>query len=507
MDFKQNLALHIKARYPIIWITSFEERRVERLLAEIAKEQKDKRLVVWTATRGFSEGDKVTQETAADLSEAFKTVVDDAKNRGRTLYLFKDLHRFMGPSNATVYRQVRDAAADLKGSFCTIIIMSPVLDFPKELEKCVTVLDVPFPTPAELRDVLELGVLAAQNATEGIVMPENGEAETILRSAAGLTEDEFENICAKSLMMYRRVDPAAVVLEKESTIRKSGLVDFYQTVEGLDNVGGLDNLKEWMIRRSKAFSQKAIQFGLRPPRGIFIAGVTGCGKTLSIKAMANHMNVPLLMVDPAKMLGAYVGQSEANTRQIFKLARAVAPCILFIDEAEKMLPQGTTGDSGVSSKIFGMLLTEMQECPPTSPVLFAMTANDPLKLPPELFTRFDALFYVGLPTEEERVQVWAVQIRKVKRDPAKFDLQELSKASVGWSGREMEMVVNEALSQAFEADRDIDTGTIISVLKGRKPISVQRKADIDKMQNWGKDTAIPASKILASGPNGRQMEF
>lgn len=507
MDFKQNLALHIKARYPVIWCTSFEERRVVRVIAEIAKEQKDKRLVVWTATKGFVEGDKETQPTAADLTEAFKTVVDDAKAKGRTLYLFKDLHRFMGPANPTVYRQVRDAAEDIKGSFCTIIVLSPVLEYPKELEKVVTVLDVPYPTPAELRIVMERVVVSAQKVTENIAMPENGEAEVIMRSAAGLTEDEFENICAKSLQIHRKIDPAAIVMEKESTIRKSGLVDFYQTVEGLDNVGGLDNLKEWIIRRSKAFSLKAIQFGLRPPRGIFIAGVTGCGKTLSIKAMANHMKVPLLMVDPAKMLGAYVGQSEANTRQIFKLARAVAPCILFIDEAEKMLPQGTQGDSGVSSKLFGMLLTEMQECPPESPVLFAMTANDPLKLPPELFSRFDAVFAVSLPTRDERNQIWAVQIRKVKRDQTKFNLQALAEASEGWTGREMEMVVNEALSRAFERDKEIETDTIIEVLKERKPLSVQRKADIDKMRNWGKDTAIPASKTVEGGSNERQMEF
>jgi len=506
MEFKQNLELHIRARYPVLYLTTYEEGRIERILGEIAKEQK-KRLVVWASTTGFVEGDKVIQETAADLPEAFKTIVADAQNSGKTLYLFKDLHRNMSQPGSVVYRLVRDTAPKIKKSKVTVILISPMLEFPKELQKVVTPLDVPYPTASELRAVLETQVRSSQNAVEGIVMPENGEMETILRSAAGLTEEEFENIVSKSLLQYRKIDPKVVVSEKESTIRNSGLVEFHETIEGLENVGGLEELKEWIIRRSKSFTQKALQFGIRPPRGVFLAGVTGCGKTLSGKAMASHMKVPFLMVDPAKILGSYVGQSEEKLRQLFKLARAVAPCIVFWDEMEKTMPQGVQGDSGVSSKQFGMLLTEMQECPPSTPVLHVMTANDPLKLPPELFTRFDAVFFVDLPTVEERVQVWSVQIRNVKRDPAKFDLRALAEASEGWTGREMEMVTNEAMSRAFEASGDLETETILSVLKGRQPISVQRKADIDKMRDWGKNTAMPASRKAAKGSDERKLEF
>jgi len=506
MEFKQNLELHIRARYPVLYLTTYEEGRIERILGEIAKEQK-KRLVVWASTTGFVEGDKVIEETAADLTEAFKSIVADSQNNGKTLYLFKDLHRKMAEPGSVVYRLVRDTAPKIKKSKVTIILMSPMLEFPKELEKVVTPLDVPYPNASELRAVLETQVAGAQKAVDGIVMPENGEMETILRSAAGLTEEEFENIVSKSLLQYRKIDPRVVVAEKESTIRKSGLVEIYEPIEGLEDVGGLEELKVWTIRCSKSFTQKAIQFGIRPPRGVFLAGVTGCGKTLSGKAMASFMKVPFLMVDPAKILGAYVGQSEQALRQLFKLARAVAPCILFFDEMEKMMPQGVQGDSGVSSKQFGMLLTEMQECPASTPVLFVMTANDPLRLPPELWTRFDAVFFVDLPTVEERIQVWAVQIRKPKRDPTKFDLRALAEASEGWTGREMEFVVNDALSRAFEAGGDLETETILSVLKGRQPISVQRKADIDKMRNWGKDTAMPASRKAAKGSDERKLEF
>lgn len=512
-DFKSELALHIRARYPVLWLTSYEEKRIERILGEICEEQKtkkgsEKRLVVWRATTGFTEGDKVTPE-AADLGEAFKTVTADAAKGGRTIYLFEDLHKFLPAQDTTVYRAIRDAALKIKeDSFCTIIILAPVMQFPKELEKVVTVIDVPFPSPTELREVMDRAIAGAQMSVKDIKTPENGYAELILRAAAGLTEEEFENICAKSLLQFRAIDAAAIVSEKEAMIRKAGLVDFYEAVDGLQNVGGLENLKEWIIRRSKSFSAKAIAFGLRPPRGIFLAGVTGCGKSLSIKAMANYMKIPMLMVDSSKVLGSYVGQSEQNLRAIFKLARAVAPCILFFDEVEKMMPQNSGGDSGVGSRIFGMLLTEMQECPVSTPVLFAMTANDPLRLPPELFTRFDATVFIDLPTDEEREAIWAVQIRKAKRDPVNFALSVLSGASDGWTGREMEMVVSEALSQAFEQDEELTTAHIQRVLASRQPISVQRKADIDRMRNWGKDTAMPASKVVSTTAGKvRKVEF
>lgn len=507
MTFKEKLSLHIKARYPVIWLTSYEEKRVERILHEIAKEQKNKRVVVWTATKGFVENGKTTS-SATDLIEAFETVINESKKNNRTIYLFKDLHKFLPPDDTIVYRLVRDAAEEIKGSFATIIILSSTISYPSELEKTITVLDVPYPDADELKAVMDNVVQSAKRAEPKVKKPNESETETILRSAAGLTELEFENICAKSLIMNLRIDPDVVVLEKESTIRKSGLVDYFQSIDGLESVGGLDNLKSTIVRSSKAFSKKAQEFGLKPPRGFFLAGVTGCGKTLSVKAMASHMKISLLMADASRLYGKFVGESEKNFRAIFKLARAVAPCILFIDEAEKMLPQGTDGDSGVSSRTFGMLLTEMQECPPDKPVIFAMTANDPLRLPPELFNRFDYVFFVDLPTEEERVAIWKVLIKKEgKRDPKKFDLKKLAKNSDGWTGREIGKVINDALGYAFERDEDLTTEGILNVLKNRVPLSVQRKADIERMRSWGKDMAIPASNQVENGNKDRHLEF
>lgn len=506
MTFKDELDTHIRARYPVLFLASFEEARVERLLREVA-EARQKKVVVWSATRGFVNGDK-TDSGAADLPEAFDQIGTAAKAGEKAIYLFKDLPRFMGPTDNVTYRLLRDAAADLRGSFCTIVILAPELKIPKELEKCVTVLDVPYPTREELQTVMDRVVQAARTQNEAIAPPDEETVNVILRSAAGLTEEEFENICAKSLIRHKRIDPALVVEEKEATIRKSGIAEFYQTVGGLEQVGGLEPLKEWITRRAKTFSQEALKFGVKPPRGIFLSGVTGCGKSLSVKAMAHHLKMPLLAVDPARVLGQFVGQSEGNLRQLFKLARAVSPVVLWFDEAEKLLPQGTAGDSGVSSRLFGMLLTEMQEVPATQPVLFAFTCNDPLKLPVETFTRMDAVFFVDLPDQTERESIWKVLMGKVGRELDIEHAKMLASASEGWTGREMEFILNEALTRTFEEGTQLQVASILLVLKERQPMSVQRKADIEAMRSWGREKALLANRrVVSVKTNGRALEL
>jgi len=506
MSFKDELATLIKARYPIVALTSFEERRVENIVQEIAKDQ-GKTLVIWTATRGFFGIDgKVIQSSAADLIEALNQVISEAKSK-KIIYLFKDISRWlMDPQDKTYYRLLRDSVETLKASQSTVLLLSPMFSYPREMEKIIQVLDVPYPDREELKSVLERVVDAAKSVKSTIQSPTNGELDAILRSGAGLTSDEFENIIAKSLVTQMKVDPRLVVLEKEQTIRKSGVLDYFQTVEGLEDIGGLDVVKAWITRRALAFTQKAKDFGLRPPKFVFMCGVSGTGKSLSVKAMASYMKMPLLVVDASRLLGSFVGQSEQNLRSILKTAEAVSPAILFMDEAEKLLPQGTQGDSGVSSRIFGMLLTWVQEN--KKPVLLAMTANDPLKLPPELFNRADATFFVDLPVKSERVEIWGIQIAKTGRDPKKFDLSLLAEESEGWSGREIENVCSEALARAFEADHDIDTDTIRGVLKERVPLSVQRRDDTEKARKWGKDFALPASTKGLSGEIGvRAVEF
>ena len=507
MTFEQELSVYIKARSPVIYLVSPEEERVELILKRIADDEggggkNKKRLLVWASTTGFVEDGKVVSPGSADVTEAFKLLTDEVKAGAKTkaLFVMKDLHRFMEPQDRTTYRLIRDAAKVLELSNATLILLSPVLQYPKELEKVLTVMDVPFPDREELKATMEEVVGGA-----GLPMPPNGDLDTVMRAAAGLTVNEFKGIVSKSLIKHRAVLPGLVASEKEQVIRKSGVVDFYQSLEGLEDVGGLENLKEWIADAALALTPKAQAFGLKLPRGLMLAGVTGCGKTLSVKAAAGHMKVPLLIADAAKILGQYVGMSERNLAQVFKTAEDVSPCILLIDEAEKFIQSGTQGDSGVSSRLLGQTLTWMNDC--RKPVLVCLTANDPLRIPIEVVNRCAATFFVDLPNEEERQAVWRVQVKKVGRDPQGFDLKALSEASDGWSGREMESIINEALKRCFKAGTELSTEAIVSVLAGRQSLSVQRRADIEKMRTWGKDTAVPASRAEAKRENRRELEF
>lgn len=508
-SFKEELATKIKARFPIIFLTSFEERRVERILQEICTDQQ-KTLIIWTATKGFVSFDgKVVSQGATDLTEALTQVIDDARTKkAKAIYLFKDLHRWIAEqSDKTIYRMLRDAVETIKASPSTIIVLAPTLVYPKELEKSIAVLDVPYSDRAELKVVLDNVVGSAKAVKSAVEYPNDEELDTILRSGLGLTQDEFEGILAESLVKSMKIDAGAIVKAKEQIIRKSGVLDFTESVETLDNIGGLENLKDWIRSRASVFTEKAKAFGVRAPRGIMALGITGTGKSLAIKACASYLKLPLLTVDASKILGSFVGDSEKNLRQVLKVAEAVSPAILFFDEAEKMWPQGTSGDSGVSSRLFGSLLSWMQDRPADKPVLVAMTCNDPLKLPPELFSRFDATWFVDLPNEDERLAIWDIQVRKAGRDPQKFVLQELAKHSEGYSGREVEMIVSEGLVRAFGADHELDTEILLNILKERTPLSVTRRPEIEAMRRWGRANAMAASKSIGETGEGRTVEL
>lgn len=499
MSFKEELATKIKARFPIIFLTSFEERRVERLLNDICNEQK-KSLVVWTATRGFTDGQgKTIQQGASDLEQALTQVIAEAKQK-KVIYLFEDVTKFIDANDKVYYRMLRDAVEVLKASQSTVILLSPMLSFPRELEKSLVVLDVPYPDKAELKAVLDKFVQVTKAVKQDIQLPTPEEEDTILRSGAGLTEDEFENVVAESLVRYKRVDMAMIVAQKEQILRKAG-IDLYQTLDGLQNVGGLGALKEWILRRALAFSEKAREFGVRAPRGILIGGVTGCGKSLTAKCMAAELKQPLMVADPARILGSFVGQSEQNLKMVLKTAESIAPAILMFDEVEKILTTGVgAGDSGVSSRLFGAILTWMNETP--AQVIVVCTSNDPLRLPPEFQSRFDAVWFVDLPTLEERKEVWAVQVKKARRKPEQFDLVALAEASESWSGREMEMCVSEALVRAFEAEHDLDTATLLQVISERIPLAIQRREEIEKQRSWGSRWALKASKSVSAQGDG-----
>ena len=286
--------------------------------------------------------------------------------------------------------------------------------------------------------------------------------------------------------------------EKRQVIRKSGLLEYYPVQEGLRQIGGLDYLKYWLGRRAPAFSEAARRFGLPEPKGLLLLGVQGCGKSLTAKAVAAQWHLPLLRLDVGRIFSGLVGSSEENLRKAIRVAESVAPAVLWIDEIEKGLSgiasSGMT-DSGVTARVFGTLLTWLQE--KTAPVFVIATANRIEALPPELLRkgRFDEIFFVDLPTPEERQEIFDIHLRRRGRDPARFDLSELTRLSPGFSGAEIEQAVVEGLYHAFADGKELEQAHLVGAISETMPLATTMKEEIARLREWARTRTRPASPV------------
>lgn len=480
----------IRARYPIIYVVSWEEKRVEDALRAIAN-SRGKKIYTWSITQGMGINPQMRDDSTRDPLAALDFVMD---SRDQAIFVFKDFHSYI--SENAVVRRLRDLTAALKTSYKTLIMLSPVLKLPPELEKEVTVLDYPLPALEELDTLLE-GIIQSVKSNTQIragLSPED--REQVLKAAQGLTANEAENVFAKSLVEKRCLDVDVIVSEKEQIIRKSGLLEYYRTTEAFADVGGMDSLKAWLKTRSLAFTEKAREFGLPQPKGIMLLGVQGCGKSLCCKAVASLWKLPLLRLDVGKIFSGIVGSSEENVRRAIRIAESVAPAILWIDELEKGFA-GTQSspfsDAGTTARVFASFVTWLQE--KAAPVFVVATANDISNLPPELMRkgRFDEIFFVDLPSADERSEIFEIHIRKRKRDPSKFDVERLASQTAGYSGAEIEQAVVDGLYTAFDDDREITTEDILSCACASVPLSMTMKEHIDALRAWASHRCRMAS--------------
>jgi SpoVK/Ycf46/Vps4 family AAA+-type ATPase len=420
-------------------------------------------------------------------------------SEARAIYVLKDYHPFLSPvyaKSSAVVRKLRDLVPSLHTSFKTVVLLSPVLHLPAELEKEVTVVDWDLPSLLELDGLLNRVVRSVEGEPGLNVDLTPAQREAVLKAALGMTLDEAENVFAKCLVEKKGFDVDLIVAEKEQVIRKSGVLEYFHWSEGVQDVGGLEKLKEWLSERADAFTEKARAFGLPAPKGLLLLGVQGCGKSLMAKAVACEWKLPLLRLDMGRIFAGLVGASEENARKAVKVAEAVAPCVLWLDEIEKGL-SGTRSsgelDAGVTSRVFGTLTTWLQE--KTAPVFVVATANDITQLPPELLRkgRFDEIFFVDLPSEEERREILSIHLRRRKRDPAAFDLQALADKSEGFSGAEIEQAVIAALHRAFRQDRQMTTEDILAAMGDTIPLVVTMEEEIESLREWARLRARPAS--------------
>ncbi len=484
----------IRARYPIVYVVSWEEYRVEDALRAVARER-GKQLHVWTVTRGFSAPGSQRDAATRDPLAALEFVASSAD---QALFLLKDFHAFI--NDASVTRKLRDLTPILKNSYKSLVVLAPVLKLPADLEKEVTVLDYGLPTYEELSRLLEDIVLSVRDHPEVVTDLPPERREQVLKAAQGLTAMEAENVFAKSLVLKKTFDVDVVLSEKEQIIRKSGILEYYPASEAFSSIGGMDLLKDWMQKRTASFTDRAREFGLPEPRGVLMIGVQGCGKSLSAKAVGAQWRLPLLRLDIGKVFAGLVGASEENMRKALRVAESVAPCILWLDELEKGLSglqSSGSSDGGTTARVFSTFLTWLQE--KTVPVFVVSTANQVEALPPELLRkgRFDEIFFIDLPARQEREDIFRIHLRKRKRDPDRFDVAELAAATPGFSGAEIEQLVIEALYDAFGANVELSTRHLLKAVRATVPLSMTMREKIAYLRDWASTRARQASSAKA----------
>jgi SpoVK/Ycf46/Vps4 family AAA+-type ATPase len=496
MIMKEELSILVQAQYPLIYLVTSEEERAEQTIATIAQMKPQRRVFVWTVTHGvveYGQPRNVTQHNTVSPQPALEWVI---RQREPGIYIFKDLHPLMAPD---VIRWLRDAVASFRDSNKTIILMSPVLEVPIELEKEIAVLDYPLPDMSELNQVLTQQI--EQNRMR---RPSTETREKLLKAALGLTRDEAEKVYRKAQVMAGRLTEAEVEIvlsEKKQLIRRNGILEYIEEDETLDSVGGLEELKHWLRQRSNAFTERAREYGLPQPKGMLILGVPGCGKSLIAKTTARLWGLPLMRLDMGRVYdGSMVGRSEANLRNALKTAESISPAILFIDEIDKAFA-GSVGsadsDGGTSSRIFGSFLTWMQE--KTSPVFVMATANRVERLPGEFLRkgRFDEIFFVDLPNAEERKEIFKIHLSKRRRDIARFDLDQLVGICDGFSGAEIEQALVAAMYEAFAQDREFTQLDIIAAIKATLPLSKTMSEQVTALRDWARQRARPAAASIA----------
>ena len=511
-EFRKNLSNLVNAGFTYIYIPSYEERRVineiNNTLYKDNSVRISRKLYVWTQTNGLmniTPGNKDNNKN--DTRDAVKALEEICLDNDPALYVFNDLHVFFGGDRGThpdylLVRKLRDIISILQSKRKTVVFLSPKLVIPCDMEKEITVLDFDLP---DMEDMIRLLDDLSGGLNPNQIQLTADEKNQLASSALGLTLQEAENAFCKAIVDLRGLNIKAQNIiheEKNQVVKKTGVLEFVKSDLSIDDIGGLENLKKWLIKRKDTWTEKARMYNLPAPKGVLITGVPGCGKSLTAKAMSSIWGLPLLKLDMGKIFGGLVGSSEENMRKAISTAEAIAPSILWVDEIEKGLSGvKSSGDSGTSARVFGTFLTWLQE--KTKPVFVIATANDISALPPELLRkgRFDEIFFVDLPTFEERKKIFELHINKrikdsdIPHEVAATDevLNNLAAMGVGYVGAEIEQITVSALYEAYYLDRGLRESDLEKAIKETVSISTTQKEQILSLREWAENRAVLAT--------------
>lgn len=480
MGFTNELGLLIRARYPIIYIATAEEERAEADIAVCATQQGNRALYTWDFVEGYQGNLNDAGFGKRNPLQALE-LVEKLPATAPAIFVLRDFHRFL--DDVAISRKLRNLARRLKAQPKTLIILSAQLTIPDELSETVTVLEFTLPDAAAIRH--EVQQLLGSTGTNLPIAT----LEEVVRTCQGLSLERIRRVLSRAIAAHGAFDPNDLDLildEKRQSIRQTQILDYYPAREQISDIGGLDNLKDWLLKRGTAFSEKARQYGLPHPRGLLLLGIQGTGKSLTAKAIAHHWHLPLLRLDVGRLFGGLVGESEARTRQMIQLAEALAPCVLWIDEIDKAFAgMDGRGDSGTASRVFGTFITWMAE--KTSPVFVVATANNIQALPPEMLRRgrFDEIFFVGLPSQSDRQAIFEVHLSRLRPHTLKtFDTARLAYETPDFSGAEIEQAIVEAMHLGFSQNRDFTTDDILTAASEMVPLARTAQEQIEALQAW-----------------------
>jgi len=510
-NFDKELCDLLRARFPFIHITTYEEERIINEIKRIVSTEElihtTRNVYIWKLSEGFRNENGIIEENTLEKLGALKFIKENDES---SLFIILDFHVFCEKANGgvdnTIIRLLKDLMPNLKQSFNpkNVIFISPNFSVPDDLKKDITVMDFELPSEDEIGEVLDEMIESNSGGNLQINLNDK-EKESLKKAAVGLTLQGAENAFARAMVNDGCLDASDVDLvlkEKSQVIKKNDLLEYIDSEVNIKDVGGLENLKKWLVKRDKSWLSSAKKYGLPAPKGVLLTGVPGCGKSLVAKSISSMWHLPLLRFDVSKVFNMYVGNSESNMREAIKTAEAIAPCILWIDEIEKGFSGlGNGGDSGTSSRIFGTFLSWMQE--KTKPVFVVATANNISTLPSEMMRkgRFDEIFFIDLPTFNERKQIFKVHLESRLKDPSVIgdfsvdedSLNHLASLTEGFGGAEIEQIVIMGLFDAFAEDRSITMHDFENSIKNTVPLSITQSEQIRSIREWADIRAVAAT--------------
>ncbi|ABG53676.1 AAA ATPase, central region [Trichodesmium erythraeum IMS101] len=499
MNFQAEFELLLRSCYSIIYVQTREEERVEKTIAELAKKQGNRAVYIWDFVEGYENNPNDIGWGKRNPLQGLE-LVEKLPESAPAIFILRDFQRFL--EDISISRKLRNLAKKLKSQPKNLVILAPKISIPEDLNEVITIIEFPLPNSQEISQEVERLLVAMGQYVEKRLLDE------VVRASLGLSLERVRRVLARAIATHGKLeldDVDLILEEKRQTIRQTQILDFYPAHENISDIGGLDNLKDWLLRRGGAFSERARQYGLPHPRGLLLVGIQGTGKSLTAKAIAHHWHLPLLRLDVGRLFGGLVGESESRTRQMISIAEALAPCVLWIDEIDKGFAGfKSQGDAGTTSRVFGTFITWLAE--KISPVFVVATANNIQSLPPEILRkgRFDEIFFVGLPNQKERKSIFEVHLSRLRPYNIKsYDMERLAYETPDFSGAEIEQSLIEAMHIGFSQNREFTTEDILESASQIIPLARTAEEQIKFLQDW----AAAGKARLASRYDGFKGKF